>query len=146
MRVVSRILAAVVALLIIAAAVVVVVEVVVAQVLKREPWIVPYDRWLASAQRESWATSDAVLQVAVALLVAGAVLLILQLIRRRPTSLPLAVGDRSEVQVHRRSLEHSLARTAERLDAVEKASVDVDRDRVNVRATTHRRQAQTLED
>jgi Family of unknown function (DUF6286) len=144
-RVVNRLLAAVVAILLVAAAFVVVTEIVVAQVFKRDPWIVPYDEWLESARQNSWADSDAVLQVAVALLLAGAVLLVLQLARRRPTSLPLEVGDRSEVQVHRRSLEGSLARAAERLDAVDKASVDVGADRVQVRATTHRRQAPNLE-
>jgi hypothetical protein len=145
MRVVNRLLAAVVAILVIAAAFVVVVEVVVAQVAKRDPWIVPYDQWLESAQQNTWAGSDAVLQLALALLLVGAVLLVLQLVPRRPTSLPLEVGGRSEVQVQRRSLERSLVRAAERLDAVEKASVDLGENRVQVRATTHRRQAPNLE-
>jgi hypothetical protein len=145
MRIVNRLLAAVVAILVIAAAFVVVSEVVVAQVFKRDPWIVPHDRWLRSARQDTWADSDSVLQLAVALLVVGAVLLILQLVRRRPTTVPLDVGGRSAVEVHRRSLERSLARTAERLDAVDKASVDVGGDHLQVRATTNRRQAPNLE-
>lgn len=145
MRIGNRVVAAVVAAALIVGGLVVAAEVFIAQVLKREPWIVPYDDWLDSAQRTTWAESAAVLQIAVASLIVGGLLLLMQLVRRRPTTLPVDVGDGMQVEVQRRSLERSLGRTAEQVDAVDTARARLRRGELRVRVATNRRLAPDLE-
>jgi hypothetical protein len=145
MRLLNRLLAAVVAILVAGAGLLVAVEVVIAQLFKRDPWIIPYDQWLRSARRETWERSDAVLQLAVAFIVVGAILLLLQLLHRRPRNLPLYLTPEWEVAVQRRSLERSLARAAAKVDAVDAASVKLRGERLRVQAATKRRVFPNLE-
>jgi len=144
-RIANRLIASVLAVLAAVAGVLVAIEVFVAQVLKREPWIIPYDDWLQSARKDTWADSNTVLQIGLGLVLAGVLVVGLQLLRRRPTGLPVEIGHDFEVWVQRRSLERSLTRRAERVDAVQAARVKLRRDKLRVYVDTHRRQAPDLE-
>jgi hypothetical protein len=144
-RITNRVIAAVAAIMLTAVGTVIVVEVFVAQILKRSPWIVPYDQWLDSARANTWAGSDTVLQLGVGLTAGGIAVVLFELIRRRPTGLSVAVDPDLRVQVQRRSLEHSFARAAERVDAVRSARVKLRKDVLQVDVTTARREAATIE-
>ena len=145
MRVLNRVVAALVAVALAVAGVVVAVEVFVAQVLKREPWIVPYDRWYRSSQENTW-SADVVLQIGLALIGIGLVLLLLQFLKRKPTSFPLETRQPGvDAYVGRRSLERSLTRAAEHVDGVSSAKAKVAGNRVRISASSNRRVAPDLE-
>ena len=145
MRVVNRVLAAVLALTVLAGGVLVAVEIVVAA-FGRDPWVVPHDRWYRSVLENSW-DDDATRWVCIGLVVAGLVLLALQLMSRRPLALPLAAppaAGGAPADVGRRSMERSLVRAAGAVDGVSRAKVRVSADRAEVVASTNRRQADEL--
>lgn len=145
MRAVNRVVAALVAAALVAAGVVVAVEVFVAQILKRKPWIVPYDRWYRSSQENTW-NADVVLQIGLALAGVGLLLLLLQFLKRKPTSFPLESRQPGvDAYVGRRSLERSLTRAAEHVDGVSSAKATVGAKRVRVSASSNRRVAPNLE-
>ena len=77
-------------------------------------------------------------------MVAGLLLLLLQFARRRPTPLPMTPGA-VPADLGRRSLERALAREAARVDGVSAAKAKVDGERVNVVASSNRRQVDDLE-
>lgn len=139
MRALSRILAGLLALAAVAGGVLLIVEIAVAA-LERSPWVVPWDRWWRSAQEQPWSSGDTRI-VAVILVAAGLIFLIVALSRWRPTRLPLqdepgVVGG----DVRRASLERSLARAAEDLDGVDKATVRLVGSRARVRVDSSRRE------
>jgi len=137
-RVANRVLAAVLALALLVGGVLVAVEIVVAA-FGRDPWVVPHDAWYRSTLERTW--DDAATRwVCIGLVLAGLLLLGLQLARRRPVALPLAPGA-TPADLGRRSMERSLARAASRVDGVARAKVKVSGDRADVAATTNRRRA-----
>ncbi len=137
MRIVNRVLAAVLALALLVGGLLVAVEIVVAA-FGRDPWVVPHDRWYRSVLEHSW-DDDASRWVFIGLVLAGLVLLGLQLARRRPVTLPLAAGG-APADLGRRSMERSLVRTATSVDGVTKAKARVSAERADVLATSSRRQ------
>lgn len=141
MRVVNRVVAAVLALTLLFGGLLVAVEIVVAA-FGRDPWIVPHDRWYRSVLEHSW-DDDASRWVFIGLVLAGLVLLGLQLARRRPVALPLSPGG-APADLGRRSMERSLVRTATSVDGVTKAKVRLSAERADVVATTDRRQAEEV--
>jgi len=142
MRVANRVVAALLALALMVGGLLVAVEIVVAG-FDRRPWVLPHDRWYRSARLRSWESAPA-RWIFIALLAAGLLLLFLQLVRRRPTVLPLTDGA-VPADLGRRSLERSLARTASDLDGVAAARVKIGEARAEVVATTNRRQAGDLQ-
>ena len=142
MRIANRVVAAVLALGLLVGGLLVAVEIVVAG-FDRRPWVLPHDDWYDSARTRMW--EDAPPRwIFIGLVVAGLLLLFLQFARRRPTALPLVPGA-VPADVARRSLERSLAREAARVDGVSAAKAKVDAERVDVRATSNRRQVDDLE-
>jgi hypothetical protein len=141
-RVANRVLAAVLALALLVGGLLVAVEIVVAG-FDRPPWVVPHDRWYVSARTRTWDSAPP-RWIFIALVAAGLALLLLQLARRRPTTLaltPAAVpGD-----VSRRSVEKALAREARRVDGVAGAKARVAADKADVVAVTNRRQIGDLQ-
>ena len=136
MRLLSRAVSAVLALALLAGGVVIAVEIVVAA-FGRDPWVLPHDRWYRSTREHSW--DDAATRWScIGLVAAGLLLLILQVLRRRPVSLPLAAGA-TTADIGRRSLERSLARVATGVDGVAKARVRLSADRADVVAISNRR-------
>lgn len=141
MPVLNRVVSAVLALALLVGGVLVAAEIVVAA-FGRDPWVVPHDRWYEATLEHRW--DDAATRwVCIGLVLAGLVLLVLQLTRRRPAVLPLAASTAS-ADLGRRSIERSLARTASRIDGVAGAKVKVSADRANVAATTNRRRADEI--
>lgn len=142
MRVANRILAAVLALALAVGGVLVAVEIVVAG-FDRRPWVLPHDRWYTSARLRSWESAPT-RWIFIGLVAAGLLLLLLQLARRRPATLALAPGA-VPTDLGRRSLEKALVREATRIDGVGAAKAKVDEDKVQVVATSNRRQTADLE-
>ena len=121
MRTVNRLLAAVLAFGFIAASLLAVAEIGFAA-LGLAPWVVPYESWLATARSSAYGDRP-VLSVAILLVAVGLVLLVLQLLPRRPLRLPLLPKhDGVEPRIERKSLELAAARAAREVDGVEKAN------------------------
>ncbi|MDQ4069396.1 MAG: DUF6286 domain-containing protein, partial [Actinomycetota bacterium] len=141
-RIANRVVAAVLALGLLAGGLLVAVEIVVAG-FDRRPWVLPHDDWYVSARTRSWESAPA-RWIFIGLAVAGLLLLLLQLARRRPTALALTPGA-VPTEVGRRSLERSLVREATTIDGVAAAKARVDGDRAEVVATSNRRQTDDLQ-
>lgn len=141
MRVVNRVLAAVLALALLVGGVLLAVEIVVAA-FGRDPWVVPHDRWYRNTLGHSW-DDDASRWVFIGLVLAGLALLALQIVRRRPGTLPLSTGG-APADLGRRSMERSLVRAATSVDGVSGAKVRVSAERADVVATTSRRLAEEV--
>jgi hypothetical protein len=141
-RIVNRVLAAVLALALLVGGLLVAVEIVVAG-FDRTPWVVPHDQWYRSARARSW-NSAPPRWIFIGLVVAGLALLLLQLARRRPTTLELTPAA-VPADLGRRSLERALVREASRVDGVAGAKVKVDGAKAEVVATTNRRQTGELQ-
>ena len=137
MRVANRVIAAVLALGLLVGGLLVAVEIVVAG-FDRRPWVLPHDDWYRSSRTRAWESAPA-RWIFIGLVAAGLLLLLLQFARRRPTALALAPGA-VPADLGRRSLERSLAREAAAVDGVAAAKAKVDDDRVDVVATSNRRQ------
>jgi cell division protein FtsL len=141
-RIVNRVLAAVLALALLVGGLLAAVEIVVAG-FDRRPWVVPHDQWYRSARARSW-NSAPPRWIFIGLVVAGLALLLLQLARRRPTTLELTPAA-VPADLGRRSLERALRREASRVDGVAGAKVKVDGAKAEVVATTNRRQTAELQ-
>ena len=145
MRIVTRLVALAVSLVLAVGGVLVAVEIVVARLLGREPWVLPYDEWYADATEHAWSSPSARTLFFVVALV-GLVLLLLQLVKRRPRSLPMAGGGGAHsTTVGRRGLERSLVRDVTRLDGVATAKARVSPKRARITASTNRRLPGDLE-
>jgi hypothetical protein len=137
MRVANRVLAAVAALALLCGGLLVAVEIVVAGFWRR-PWVLPHDEWYRSARLRAWESAPS-RWLFVGLLVAGLLVLLLQLACRRPSTLPLAATS-VPTDVGRRGRERGLAREASKVDGVTAAKARVRKERADVLASTGRRQ------
>ena len=141
MRVANRVAAAVLALGLLVGGLLVAVEIVVAG-FDRRPWVLPHDEWYDSARTRAWESAPP-RWIFIGLVVAGLLLLLLQLARRRPTTLAMAPGA-LPAEVGRRGLERSLAREATRVDGVASARTRIKNERAEVVASSNRRQTGDL--
>ena len=142
MRIANRVVSAVLALALLAGGLIVAVEIVVAG-FDRRPWVLPHDDWYTSARTRTWDAAPP-RWIFIGLVVAGLLLLLLQLARRRPTALALTPGA-VPTEIGRRSLERSLAREATGVDGVAAAKARIKKERAEVRASSNRRQTEDLE-
>jgi Family of unknown function (DUF6286) len=136
-RTVNRIVAAVLALGLLVGGVLLTVEIILG-LAGRDPWIIPWDTWYREARQNAWSATS-VRWLFYGLGAAGVVLLALQLLPRRPTTLPVASDSDADVVVVRKNLESTLARAATRIDGVNRASTRVGKTSVAVKARSHRR-------
>ena len=144
MRIFSRLIAVAVALGLAVGGVLVAVEIVIAE-LDREPLVIPHDEWYRTARTNDWSSGTA-RQISLVLLVVGAVLLLLQLARRRPAALIMEAGPTGHpAALNRRGIERSLERTVGRVDGVASAKARISSKRTRVTANSNRRQAGDLE-
>lgn len=137
MRTTNRILAAVAGLLFLVGGLLAAVEIAIAYVGGHH-WLVPYDEWYRHARSNSW-ESGGPRGIFIALTALGVVLVVLQLVRRRPVTLPMRSDTHTTYEVRRRSFERSLARRAEHVDGVTSARATVDRRSVRIHARSNRR-------
>lgn len=142
MRVANRVLAAVLGLALFVGGLVVAVEIVVAG-FDRRPWVLPHDRWYTSARLRTWESAPP-RWIFIGLVVAGLLILFVQLARRRPAAFALTPGA-VPADLGRRSLEKALVREATRVDGVAAAKAKATGERVDVVATSNRRQTGDLE-
>jgi hypothetical protein len=134
-RTANRVLAVAAALGLAVGGLLVAVEIALAG-LGQGPWIIPYDDWYSSARANRWDSSGP-RSLFLTFALAGAVLLVLQMVPARPRSVPLEDG-LARAGVSRRSLEKSLARAAGSQPGVMTANARVRRHRVRVEAGTLR--------
>jgi hypothetical protein len=137
MRTANRILAAVVAILLLAGGILLAVEIVIG-LAGGDSRVIPYDTWYREAREHGW-SSTPVRWLLVGLGAVGAAILLMQLLPRRPSTLPVATDDDTEFVVTRPSLESSLAHAAERIDGIDRAKARVRKGAVAVKARSHRR-------
>lgn len=135
MRIVDRVVSAVLGLALLVGGLLVAIEIVLAG-LNRSPWLLAHDRWIALARTTAWSEPDLRLTFA-GLVVAGALLLVVELARRRPQVLPLAAQGPGVVTVlDRREVERWLVERVERVDGVAGAGVRVGSRSALVEATS----------
>lgn len=135
MRITNRLLAVAAALGLAVGGLLVAVEIALAG-LGQGPWVIPYDDWYSSARTNRW-DSSGTRSLFLALAVAGLILLVLQVMRPRPRSVPLGDG-LARAGLSRRSLEKTLARTVGGQAGVATAKARVRRHRARVVAGTLR--------
>jgi hypothetical protein len=144
LRILSRLIALAVALVLVVGGLLVAVEIVVAEVANG-PWVIPYDEWYRNARTNGW-SSTSTRQVALAMTAAGAVLLLVQLARRRPAVLEMEAKRRGQpTALSRRGVERSLERSVSKVDGVASAKVRISSKRARVTTTSHRRLPGDLE-
>ena len=152
MRVTNRLLAALLALALLAGGLLAAAEIVYGGARGR-PLVVPWDEWFDGARNNDWSSRE-VRVLSLVLLAIGAALLLLQVLRRGPQSLPVG-GDggsrqggarrRLTVEANTRSLERALSRAVGAVDGVDRASVSLSRDQARVDVRTSRRELAGLE-
>jgi Family of unknown function (DUF6286) len=137
MRTLNRLVALLFALALLLGGILVAIEILIAG-LGRGPWIIPYDSWYETLRFSAW-DDIGVRQAAGILCFVGLVLIILQLVRRRPLGVPIEGWDeRVKPSVNRSSLEKSLARAASSVDGVSGAKSRVSKTGALVMARTNR--------
>jgi hypothetical protein len=144
-RVTNRLLAGLLALALLAAGLLTAAEIVYGNARGR-PLVVPWDDWLDGARDHAWNSREARLLL-LGVLAAGVALLVLQVVRRGPQSLPVAT-DRNRtltVEANTHSLERALARAVGALDGVDRARVSLSRTGARVDVRTWRREIGGLE-
>ncbi len=156
MRVTNRLLAGLLALALLVGGLLAAVEIAYGNATGR-PLVVPWDAWFEGANGHAW-SSRQVRSLLLVLLASGVLLLVLQLVRRGPQSLPVETGapggsDGSAsrargvvtVEANTRSLEKGVARAVRALDGVDRASVSFSPSHGQVDVRTPRREIGGLE-
>lgn len=147
MRVTNRLLAGLLALALLAGGLLAVAE-IVSGTARGRPLVVPWDEWFDSARDHAWSSREARVLLFV-VLGAGVALLVLQVLRRGPQSLPVgATRDGSgtlTVEANTRSLERALGRAAQAVDGVDRARVSLGRTKAQVQVRTTRKEIAGLE-
>ena len=135
MRILDRVVSAVLGLALLVGGLLVAIEIVLAG-LNRRPWLLPHDRWSASARTTPWSDPDLRL-VFVVLIVVGILLLVVEGARRRPEALPLvARGQGVVTALDRRQVERWLEERVERVEGVTGAGVRIGSGSAQVEATS----------
>jgi hypothetical protein len=133
--IVNRVLCTVLALITMVVGLVVAAEIIAAG-FERGPWLVPYDRWDRVARTTPWANGD-VRMVSAALLAVGVAILAVQIVRRRPSALPLVSGaGGATARLDRRGAERWLAERAREVAGVVDADVGIKRKVATARVRT----------
>ena len=167
MRVTNRLLAGLLALALLAGGVLAGVEIVYGNATG-EPLVVPWDQWFDGAAERAWSSRE-VRSLLLLVLAAGVLLVVLQVVRRGPQSVPVDTagagngavdtagagdaagegdGDRRAaltVEANTRSLEKAVVRALGALDGVDRAKVSFSLAQVEANVRTSRRELGGLE-
>lgn len=103
-------------------------------VLGARPLVVPHDRWLDELSTQPWGGGSTRL-ACIGLIVAGVLLVALQLLRQRPAEVAAAAGAPVPARVPRRDLERDVAAALRQVQGVATAVVKLRRHGFDVRAT-----------
>ncbi len=136
MRTLNRAIVAIVGLALLAGGVLAAIEIAVA-FAGGKPWVLPYDAWYRNARTHDWQNGTA-RAVFVLLAATGLILLALQVLRRRPSTVALHSDSAVTYTLRRRNLEQSLTRSVRNVDGVESAAVKIGRHAVRIDARSHR--------
>jgi hypothetical protein len=143
-RTLNRVLAAVSALALVVVGVLIALQIFLSG-LRFDVSLIPYEQWFRTARLREWNDIE-VFRVMALGCIAGLALVALQLVRRRPLSLPLRpAAEGVDAEVSRSSLEKTLARAAVGVDGVSGAKSRVSRSNVKVWATTTRQAPRDLD-
>lgn len=143
MRTINRLVATVVALALMAGLLLIVVEIGLTAV-GRDPWLIPYDTWYLDGRSSAWDSSEARI-LAASMGAAGLLLLVLQVVRRRPLTLDLeSTQSGIDAAIARNSLEKAVTGVASRVDGVAGARSKASKTRVRVTAITRRHETGDL--
>ena len=144
MRTFNRVLAAVLAVALLVVGVLIALQIILSG-LRFDVSLIPYEQWFRSARFREWNDIE-VFRLMALLCIVGLALVGLQLVRRRPLSLPLRRGAEGvDAEVSRASLEKALARAAVGVDGISGAKSRVSRGNVKIWATTNRRAPRDLD-
>ena len=144
MRVANRLLAGLLALALLAGGLLAALE-IASGAMRGRPLVVPWDEWYDSARADAWSSREARVLLSV-LLALGVLLLVLQVLRRGPQSLPVTHdGEALTVEANTASLERALSRAAGRVDGVDRARVSLDDKAAQVDVRTSRRDVSGLD-
>lgn len=135
MRIANRVLAFILAVALLAASVIVIIE-VIAHALNHPPVIVDWTTWQQWADRTAW--NQAVIKNwSIVLIVAGAVLLLLELKPRRIRRLRLASDtDATDAAITTKGLAGTVHAAAVDVDGIRRATVGATARKVSVKATS----------
>ena len=133
MRRLDRMIALLLGLALAAAAVLAGIE-TMELVLGRAPLVIPRHAWDQGLRSQQWNSTDVVVTSAI-LAGVGALLVVLQLVRRRPVRLALRSRPGQRAWVSRKGLARRLGHDVARLDVVTSAKVRGGRRRVRARVT-----------
>jgi hypothetical protein len=128
-RIANRVLAVAAALVLVGGGLLVAVEIAWAA-LGHGPLVIPYNDWYADARTERWDASGP-RSLFLILVLAGVVIVAMQLLRPRPRSVSLA-SRCARAGVSRRTLEKAVARRVGAEGGVVSAKAAIDRRRVRV--------------
>jgi Family of unknown function (DUF6286) len=123
---------------------VLIIEIVAAQI-DQDPVIVDWRTWPETLRTTTWVGARDALAITAAVALA---ILILQLLPRRPSTIPVKgrdAVDGVDLSVRRRHLERTMAAEAAELDGIDRARVRRRPNRISVTARTSRRDAQGLD-
>lgn len=140
MKSLNRLFGALVALFLIAVGVLTAVEVVSAQISHDPVWI-HWHAWDHRLRNTAWSDIHSLL---IAILAIAVVLLILELLPRRPHVLPVADDRGVKISVRRRFLERDLGTVARNVDGIQTAKASISKRRLTVDASSNRRDPQGL--
>ena len=134
MRIFNRLLAFIVAAALIVAGVIVIVEVIAAR-SGAQPVIIGWHSILRWGQRNTWKATSVELACVITA-VAGLLLLLPQLRRRRPTRLTVASGDATDAALTRKGVIVTVRSAVGDVDGVSGSRVKVSHRRIKVNATS----------
>lgn len=144
MRVTNRLLAGLLALALLVGGLLTAVEIAYGHATGRS-LIVPWDAWFEGARDHAWSSRE-VRSLLLLVLAVGVLLLVLQVIRRGPQSLPVGASRGAlTVEANTRSLEKAVARAVQAVDGVGRARVSFSPTEAQVHVRTSRREIGGLE-
>lgn len=143
MRTINRLVASVLALALVATLLMIAVEIGLAA-LGNDPWLIPHDDWYLDGRSHAWDSAEG-RTLAASVGAAGFLLLVLQVIRRRPLTLDLETTHSGiDTAIARNSLERAVTRAVLRVDGIVGAKSKASKRRVRVTAITRRHETRGL--
>jgi len=131
----NRLLGALVAVALVIAGLLIALEVAAAQ-LGHEPLLIDWSSWERRLRTTPWVDTRPLM---IAILAVTVILLLVELVPRRPHTLEVNDGEHLRVMVRRRHLENELAEMTARVDGITKAKVRINKKRLAVSAKTSRK-------
>jgi hypothetical protein len=144
MRILNRLLAFIVALALVGAGIIIVVEVIAAR-SHAGPLIIHWHAIEAWGRRNTWKATSVELACSITV-AAGLILLIPQLIRRRPSRLTIEADDATDAAVTRKGVVVTIRGAVSEVEGIATTRVKVGRHRIRVNALSAATEPETLDE